>query len=322
MKKILLMLAVVTANYCSYAQNIFPSSGNVGIGTTAPRQYLDIWGGALNVTGADINGTALVTSYHGYAYYCNDALGNGISISPTGNVGIGTRSSLAKFAVYQSDQLGSLPKNATLLSTMSGYVGSGNTFQHNTWLVRNTSGNDWYSSRLHDGIAIDVSFQNPQTDTRTWWERDPYNDIQSWGNSNNTYLTISQSNVGIGTTAPDAKLSVNGTIHTKEVKVDLTGWPDYVFKPKYKLPALTEVKTYLDKNQHLPDMPSAAEVEKNGVNLGEIIKVQTKKIEELTLYLIEKDKQLAAQNKKIENQQAVNESLQKQIDQLAEKLKN
>jgi predicted phage tail protein len=77
-------------------------------------------------------------------------------------------------------------------------------------------------------------------------------------------------------------------------------WPDYVFKPKYVLPTLIEVKTYIDKNQHLPDMPSEAEVTKNGINLGEIVKIQTKKIEELTLYLIDKDKQLTDQQKQIE----------------------
>jgi hypothetical protein len=93
--------------------------------------------------------------------------------------------------------------------------------------------------------------------------------------------------------SPDAKLAVNGTIHTKEVKVDLTGWPDYVFKPKYNLPSLTTVKAYIDKNKHLPGMPSDQEVKNNGINLGEIVKVQTKKIEELTLYAIDQEKRIA-----------------------------
>jgi hypothetical protein len=106
-------------------------------------------------------------------------------------------------------------------------------------------------------------------------------------------------NIGIGTTSPDAKLAVQGTIHTQEVKVDMNGWADYVFKPTYKLPSLTSVKAYIDKNQHLPEMPSEAEVAKNGVNLGEIVKLQTKKIEELTLYLIEQNKRLKTQEEQI-----------------------
>jgi len=64
-------------------------------------------------------------------------------------------------------------------------------------------------------------------------------------------------NLGIGTNSPDQKLTVNGIIHTKSVIVDLSIVPDYVFRPGYKLPALAYVKNYLDKNNHLPDVPSS-----------------------------------------------------------------
>jgi hypothetical protein len=103
----------------------------------------------------------------------------------------------------------------------------------------------------------------------------------------------SAGNVGIGTTSPDALLAVKGTIHSKEVKVDLTGamaGPDYVFEKDYKLPTLEEIKSYIDQNQHLPGVPSAAEMEKSGVKLGEMNILLLKKVEGLTLYLIEQDK--------------------------------
>lgn len=115
-----------------------------------------------------------------------------------------------------------------------------------------------------------------------------------------TRMTIDNNgNVGIGTENPDAKLSVNGLIHTKEVKVDLIGWPDYVFEENYELLSLEETENYINKNGHLPNIPSALEVEKNGVNLGEINKKLLEKIEELTLHLIELNKEIKILKSKI-----------------------
>lgn len=119
-------------------------------------------------------------------------------------------------------------------------------------------------------------------------------------------------NVGIGTINPDAKLAVNGTIHTKEVKVDLQGWPDYVFAKEYKLLSLEEVSKYIKENGHLPKMPSAKEVEKNGVLLGEMNKKLLEKIEELTLYTIEQEKEI----KKLRNQEERIDKLEQENKQL------
>ncbi|OOQ58322.1 autotransporter outer membrane beta-barrel domain-containing protein [Mucilaginibacter pedocola] len=96
--------------------------------------------------------------------------------------------------------------------------------------------------------------------------------------------------VGIGTTTPDAPLAVNGKIHAKQVVVDLNGWPDFVFSEAYQLAKLSEVKDYIEKNHHLPGVPAAQEVEQKGLDLGEMNKILMKKVEELTLYLIEKEK--------------------------------
>ena len=89
----------------------------------------------------------------------------------------------------------------------------------------------------------------------------------SWTNS----LTVTPAgNVGMGTTAPQSKLAVNGTITTKEVVVTNTGWSDYVFKPNYHLTQLNEVAAYIKKHHHLPEIPSEAEVQEKGFKLGEI----------------------------------------------------
>ncbi len=95
-------------------------------------------------------------------------------------------------------------------------------------------------------------------------------------------------NVGIGTATPDAKLTVNGTIHAKEVLIDLNGpLADYVFEPDYVLPSLSKVKQYIQENKHLPDIPSATQVEQEGMSVGEMQNLLLQKIEELTLYTIE-----------------------------------
>jgi hypothetical protein len=108
----------------------------------------------------------------------------------------------------------------------------------------------------------------------------------------------SNGNVGIGVINPQNKLDVNGTIHSKSVLIDLNGWSDYVFKQGYPLRPLSEVKAYIDQNQHLPEIPSEQEMEKNGLNVSEMNKLLVKKVEELTLYLIE----MKAEIKELQNQ--------------------
>jgi len=98
-------------------------------------------------------------------------------------------------------------------------------------------------------------------------------------------------NVGIGTANPTVKLAVNGKINCKEVEVTLSGWSDYVFKDGYDLQPLYEVEAFINENSHLPGVPSEAEVLQKGTNLGEMDAILLKKIEELTLYVIDLQKQ-------------------------------
>jgi hypothetical protein len=131
-------------------------------------------------------------------------------------------------------------------------------------------------------------------------------------------------NVGIGTgNANGDKLAVKGNIHAQQVTVDMNNWADYVFKDDYMLMPIGKLAAYLNQHQHLPEIPSEKEVVEKGLNLGEMNKLLTKKVEELTLYLIEKDKQLKVlehkQNLQDEDQQKMQKQLsriQKQLDQI------
>jgi len=103
-------------------------------------------------------------------------------------------------------------------------------------------------------------------------------------------------NVGIGTTstAGEYRLSVKGAIRAQKIKVTQSDWADFVFDPSYKLPSLQEIEQYINTNKHLPDVPSAEEVKKDGIDLGEMNKILLQKVEELTLHLIEQQKELRA----------------------------
>jgi hypothetical protein len=100
-------------------------------------------------------------------------------------------------------------------------------------------------------------------------------------------------NVGIGTSSPDHELTVNGKIHAEEVIVDLNiPAPDYVFDEGYKLRTTKELEDFLKQNSHLPDIPPAKEMEENGIDLSRINMMLLKRIEELTLYIIDQEKRI------------------------------
>ncbi|NJN26968.1 MAG: hypothetical protein HC819_13810 [Cyclobacteriaceae bacterium] len=103
----------------------------------------------------------------------------------------------------------------------------------------------------------------------------------------NIYFVQSGGNVGIGINNPTEKLVVDGKILAEEVKVQVVPSSDYVFEPDYELKPLLEVDQFIQQNKHLPDIPSAAEFKENGVGLGEMDNMLLRKVEELTLYVIQ-----------------------------------
>ncbi|WP_165022115.1 MULTISPECIES: hypothetical protein [unclassified Dysgonomonas] len=104
------------------------------------------------------------------------------------------------------------------------------------------------------------------------------------------FVILNDGNIGMGTEKPTSKLEVNGTIRAKEIKIEATGWPDFVFDREYKLPSLREVENHINEHKHLSGVPSEKEVIENGISVGEMQAKLLQKIEELTLYTIQLEK--------------------------------
>ena len=113
---------------------------------------------------------------------------------------------------------------------------------------------------------------------------------------------ITNENIGIGTNSfsdglIEYRLSVDGRIRAEGIKVYNT-WADFVFEADYNLPTLSEVETFIKEHGHLKDIPSGAEVEEHGIDLGEMNKLLLQKVEELTLYVIQFNKEMNELKKK------------------------
>lgn len=161
--------------------------------------------------------------------------------------------------------------------------------------IRSINSNDGFTALNVTGNDLTVNKLMPMTND---WSLYVGNSFHNDG-AKIALKALENGNVGIGTHIPSEKLSVNGKIRAKEIKVEAQNWPDYVFQKDYTLLSLKEIESQIKQKGHLPGIPSANEVKRDGINLGEMNAKLLEKIEELTLHLIEENKQRTLLEKKL-----------------------
>lgn len=204
-------------------------------------------------------------------------------IAIQGNLSLGTQSSLARLD-----------------------VAGGPIWTTNNWLK---------SMKLYNGSAIEFTGATRSFGLGASGANLYFSNMNLDGSGGANYFMAADGNTGnmsIGSSSPSPnyKLTVEGTLGARRVKVQQGAWADYVFHPDYQLPSLQEVEHFVTTEKHLEGIPSEKEVVEKGLDLGEFDQQLLKKVEELTLYIIQLNKNVERLNKQVAAQQQTIATLQ------------
>jgi len=323
MKKITILLLIsliyISPTFAQWTQNgtSISTTNNVGIGTTTPKSKLEIqsFGSfhnkipsfvvkditergtifleSITNQAADfvfksnnrfswlVSSRASAENYSLFLYPSINGTGWGdpaFALNTNGNIGIGTTIPKSKLEIQSSGSIHNkipslLVKDITNRGTV--FIESV-TDQAADLVFKSNNRFSWlFSSRASDhNYSLFI-----------------YPSVNGTGFNQPSFVLNANGNMGIGTTSPQAKLDVAGTIRAREVKVEVNAGADHVFNEEYTLKPLAEVENYIKENKHLPEIPSENQMQQDGLNMNEFQIKLLQKIEELTLYTIEQEKE-------------------------------
>ena len=262
--------------------------GKIGIGTISPNAKLDVRGN-ISITGSEEKNDSYISQLKFINLYT--------TTSPMASIGVKTRKSVIAPFDYSNIVFNTSNGYNTLSEKMriadNGNVGIGTNTPESKLHIK---GNSSMYSTIENTVGDSKIVMGAVTNRNIIYSRKLDNAPQVLKlqvSNENDFVINTNGKIGLGTTITGShKLAVEGSIGAREIKVEGSGWSDFVFEKSYKLPSLENVEKHIKEKGHLKDIPSAKEVEKNGFFLGEMDAKLLQKIEELTLYTIQQEKKI------------------------------
>ncbi|MCX6317433.1 MAG: hypothetical protein NTW29_09100 [Bacteroidetes bacterium] len=280
-----------SSQWTTTGSDIYYNTGNVGIGTATPVYKLDITG-TVHASGSLALGSSVGGSWEVYGTYSRFS-----SNATTDALELFTKKNISNIFLRVNNggrglTLNGLTGNLLFMGgsgeTLSG-IGNNNGSGDLTFLYSSAANVQTEGARLTNQGNFGLGTSSPSV------KLDVAGDAKISG-----ILKIATDNFPA---TGNYKLAVGGDIIAEKVRVKLqsSGWPDFVFEPTYELPGIQEIEKFILEHKHLPGVPAAATIEKEGLDLGDGQALLLKKIEELTLHLIEVNKRV--QKLELENAQ-------------------